>query len=139
MQRKIISIKYILVVILFIVAILWIIPFFWMLSTSLKHEADTTNIPLKWIPPRLTFENYEYILFKSLLLRWLMNSIIIAVIVVVLDLFINSLAAFALARIKFPGRDLVFSIILATLMVPQQVTIVPLYLMINKLGLEAHI
>ncbi len=127
--------RYLLVFLLTVVAALWIVPLFWMLSTSLKNETDTTNIPLQWIPPKITFENYEYILFKSLLIRWLLNSFIISSTVVCFDLFINSMAAFSLSRLKFPGRDIIFSIILATLMVPQQVTIVPLYLMVNKMGL----
>jgi len=122
-------------VLLFGVAILWLVPFFWMVSTALKLESETTNIPLRWIPEHATLENFEYILFKSLLLRWLLNSVIVSATVVVFDLFINSLAAYSFARIRFPGRDLVFGIILATLMVPQQVTIVPLYLMVNAMGL----
>jgi multiple sugar transport system permease protein len=122
-------------VLLTAVAILWLTPFVWMIATSFKVEADTTNIPLRWIPSPFTLENYEYILFKSLLLRWLLNSLIVASCVVLFDLFVNSMAAYSFARIKFPGRDLVFAMVLATLMVPQQVTIVPLYLLINAAGL----
>jgi multiple sugar transport system permease protein len=118
-----------------IIAILWVIPFLWMLSTSFKFEPDTTKLPLQWLPPKITLENYEYILFKSDLLRWLLNSLIVAIICVIIDLLIDSLAAYSFSRIRFPGRDLFFSIVLATLMVPQQVTIVPLYLMVNKMGL----
>ncbi len=122
---------------LVVVSVVWVIPFVWMVSTSFTPEADTTRLPLRWIPLRFTWENYQYILFKSLLLRWLLNSVIVSTVVVVLDLFINSLAAFAFARIRFPGRDVVFAAVLATLMVPQQVTIVPLYLMVNSMGLVA--
>ena len=129
--------RVVLAVVLAVVSILWIIPFVWMISTSFKPETDTTRLPLRWIPPRFTWENYHYILFKSLLLRWLLNSVIVSTVVVLFDLFINSLAAFSFARIRFPGRDAVFAAVLATLMVPQQVTIVPLYLMVNSMGLIA--
>jgi multiple sugar transport system permease protein len=118
-----------------IVAVVWILPFVWMFSTSFKPEPETTRLPLHWIPQNFTLENYHYIIFKSLLLRWLLNSLIVSTSVVCFELFVNSLAAFSFARIRFPGRDVVFTIVLATLMVPQQVTIVPLYLMVNSMGL----
>ncbi len=136
-ERKARRRRAILQAVLAIVSILWLIPFVWMISTSLKPETDTTTLPLRWIPQRFTWENYHYILFKSLLLRWLLNSVIVSTIVVVFDLFINSMAAFSFARIRFPGRDLLFAIVLGTLMVPQQVTIVPLYLLVNGMGLVA--
>jgi multiple sugar transport system permease protein len=134
-RKKLSPARIVVFAILTIAAILWLLPFVWMLSTSFKSEADTTNIPLRWIPENFTLENYEYIIFKSLLLRWLLNSLIVAAIVVLFDVFVNSMAAFSFARIKFPGRDFVFTVVLATLMVPQQVTIVPLYLLVNSMGL----
>jgi multiple sugar transport system permease protein len=118
-----------------IIALVWVLPFVWMVSTSFKLESATTDIPLRWIPSPFTLENYEYIIFKSYLLRWLLNSVVVASVVVLFDVFINSMAAYSFARIRFPGRDLVFALVLATLMVPQQVTIVPLYLLVNAAGL----
>jgi len=86
-----------------------------------------TRVP-QWIPPVLTLDNYRTALEKASIFRWLMNSTLIAAITTILVLLIDAMAAYAFARLNFLGRDFMFAIILATLMVPGQVTIIPLYL-----------
>lgn len=122
-------------VLIWMVGILWLLPIIWMISTSVKPEnMIVTRVP-QWIPPVLTLDNYRTALEKASIFRWLMNSTLIAAITTILVLLIDAMAAYAFARLNFLGRDFMFAIILATLMVPGQVTIIPLYLFFNDLEL----
>jgi multiple sugar transport system permease protein len=113
-------------------ATLTLIPFLWSIYTSLKTTPDIDKL---WVPlSSLTFENYSYILTKFPFMHWFMNSLIIAVFVTAGNLFFNTLAGYALARIKFPGRGLLFAIVLAVMMVPGQVVMIPVYIMLANWG-----
>ena len=122
-------------ILIWVVGVLWLLPIVWMISTSLKPETMiVTKIP-QWIPRVVTIENYRTAMEKASIFRWLMNSTLIAVITTVLVLLIDAMAAYAFARLNFFGRDVLFAAMLATLMVPGQVTIIPLYLFFNDLEL----
>lgn len=122
-------------VLIWMVGILWLLPIIWMISTSVKPEnMIVTRVP-QWIPPVLTLDNYRTALEKASIFRWLMNSTLIAAITTILVLLIDAMAAYAFARLNFLGRDFMFAVVLATLMVPGQVTIIPLYLFFNDLEL----
>lgn len=122
-------------VLIWMVGILWLLPIIWMISTSVKPEnMIVTRVP-QWIPPVLTLDNYRTALEKASIFRWLMNSTLIAAITTILVLLIDAMAAYAFARLNFFGRDFMFAVVLATLMVPGQVTIIPLYLFFNDLEL----
>lgn len=113
-------------------------PILWMVSTSLKPESDVLSASPRWIPKHLSFEHFTDLLAKSQefpVLRWLFNSVVIACAVTVLVLFVTSMAAFALARLTFVGRDSVFLTILGSMMVPGQVLLIPLFLIVAKMGL----
>ena len=121
--------------ILLVAAIIWLIPLAWALDTALKTEADTTTVPVTWIPPSgFTAESFGEVLAAGNLLRWYFNSFLTSSIITVTVVLLASLAAFGLSRVPFRGRTAVFIIILAGLMVPFQILIVPLFTEMDALG-----
>lgn len=130
MKRNITAniIKYIF---LFLFSLVFIVPFLYAIYTSLLNKADIDKIvPLT----RLTLENYIYILTKNNLLLWYRNSIIVTVGIVIGNIFVNSLAGYALAKLRFPGKTVIFFIVIGTMMIPYQICLIPVYIMIVKLG-----
>jgi multiple sugar transport system permease protein len=114
-------------------AALILLPFAWMLGTSFKPESDVFGYPLRLQPTHSTFSNYVAIWHELPFARLVLNSVIFAGGVTVLSVFFDSLAAYALARLRFPGRTIAFYLVLATLMVPFQVTLVPLFQFVFRL------
>nr|WP_312892735.1 carbohydrate ABC transporter permease [Allostreptomyces psammosilenae] len=118
------------------VAFLWLLPLLWAADTSLKSEGETTQLPLRWIPESgFTLDAYRAIIEQGDLLRWFANSTVIAVAVTVLTLAIVALAAYGFSRTDFRGKGLVYAIVIAGLMVPPQVLIVPLFQEMTAFGL----
>ncbi|AMX84277.1 ABC transporter permease [Geobacillus subterraneus] len=135
MKRKIGIGKALLYVVLVVYAIITLIPFLWALSSSFKTLEEIVSGTMSFIPKQFTFDNYKQIFVEQELFpRWLLNSVIIAAAVTVLNLLFNSMAGYALARLQFPGRKPLFLIILAVLMIPAQVTMIPNYLILKQLG-----
>lgn len=116
-------------------ALIMIMPFAWMLLASVKDLAQIYQVPPNWIPDPFVFQNYLNAWTSVPFGTGYINSIIIAVTVVLANLLTCSMAAYAFARIEFPFRHVLFILFLATLMVPEQVTIIPLYIIIKNLGL----
>jgi multiple sugar transport system permease protein len=117
-----------------VVAAMWSAPFVWMVSTSLKYPSDVMTLDIEWFPHRVTFGSYIKIFAEYPVLRWGLNSVIQAVASTGLSVLFGAMAGYALARMKFPGRDALFTIFLASLMVPTEVSIIPLLLGVIKLG-----
>lgn len=115
-------------------SVVMLAPFLWMVSTSLKANADVFVYPPIWIPDPPQWGNYVYVLELLPFGRYLLNTTFVATTVTVLEVLTSSLAGFAFARVDFPGRDRLFLIYLATLMVPGQVTIIPNFLVVSWLG-----
>ncbi len=115
-------------------AVALMIPFFWMLSTSLKPLDEVQSWPIKWIPSRLVWENYPRVFEKTPLARFMLNSTLLAVVGIIGNLIGSTLAGFGFARMRFPGRDGLFLVMLSTLMLPQWVTIVPHFMMFKAVG-----
>ncbi|MDQ3654496.1 MAG: carbohydrate ABC transporter permease [Chloroflexota bacterium] len=121
-------------------AITMILPFLWMVGTSLKDFSQVFIIPPTWIPDPVVWENYPDSFNALPFGRAYWNSFYIAAIVVASQLLTCSMAGYAFARINFPFRESVFIVFLATLMIPQQVTIIPTYLIMRDLGwLDTHL
>ncbi|MBF2002022.1 MAG: carbohydrate ABC transporter permease [Synechococcales cyanobacterium M58_A2018_015] len=115
--------------------VITLIPFVWALSASVKPLSEIISGENHWIPHQFTLENYQQVFLQEpLFLRWLGNSIIIAVSVTLLNLLFNSMAGYALARLHFWGRNSLFFLILAVLAVPLQVTLIPTFLILKTLG-----
>lgn len=113
-------------------------PVVWMISTSLKPESDVLSTTPHWIPQQTTFENYQNLFTKSEefpVVRWFLNSLGIALTVTILVLVVTSMAAFALSRLRFKGRNALFLLIVATMVIPSQVMLIPVFLIVTKLGL----
>jgi multiple sugar transport system permease protein len=111
-------------------------PFAWLFSMSFRTVRDAYQMPPSFLPPRLDFDNYRAVLNSSIpFLRIYANSVEVAVLVTVGQLVTCTLAAFAFARLRFPGRDSLFFVMLIGLLFPAQVTIIPIYLGFAKVGL----
>jgi multiple sugar transport system permease protein len=120
-------------------AVIMVAPVVWMLSTSFKPEADVISATPQWIPAHPTVENYKSLfspehLAEFPVARWFLNSLGIASCTTLLVLIIASSAAYAFARLRFRGRDTLFLIVLATMMIPAQVSLIPVFLIVQKLG-----
>ncbi|EXX85208.1 sugar ABC transporter permease [Paenibacillus darwinianus] len=127
-------------IILFIGAVFMTVPFLWMVSSALKDLGQVFLVPPKWIPDPFIWGNFKASLTALPFGRAYYNSIYINIIVVVAQLITCSMAAYAFAKIRFPFRDAIFILFLATMMVPGQVTIIPLYLIMKNLGwIDTHL
>lgn len=116
--------------------LVFLMPIIWMFSTSLKPEAQVLSYPPRWIPKSVTLENYrEVITALPNFFRWFFNSIVVGVGTVLLTVFLSALASYGFARLRFKGRDIIFLGVIASLLLPVQLTIVPLFLFFTKLRL----
>lgn len=127
--------KVILYTLLILYAAITCLPFAWALSASFKPLAEIISGGVNFIPQQLTLENYQRIFIQEPLFgRWLFNSVVVAASVTICNLLFNSMAGYALARIRFPGNQLLFFLVLAVLMVPIQITLIPTFLILKYLG-----
>lgn len=120
---------------LVIVGLLMLAPFYWIAVTSLLSTDDAFALPPKWIPAHITFDSYRHVFDAIPFATLLFNSLKISTIVTVGAVLTSTFAAYAFARIRFPGRDALFILLLAALMVPQQVTVIPTFILIRRLHL----
>jgi multiple sugar transport system permease protein len=120
---------------LILYAIITFIPFAWALSASFKSLQEISTGAINFIPENFTLDNYKKIFIQEPLFgRWLLNSIFVALCVTSFNLLFNSMAGYALARINFLGNRFWFLLILAVLMIPGQITLIPSYLILKALG-----
>ncbi|HTO93192.1 MAG TPA: carbohydrate ABC transporter permease [Bacteroidota bacterium] len=116
------------------VAAVMVGPFLWMVSTSMMDQADIFQYPPRWLPPGFTLKNYRAIMDVLPLGRMLLNSFTIAVSATVGQLLSCALAAYAFARMNFRGKSVLYFVLLATMMIPPQVTMIPVFLIMRFLG-----
>lgn len=116
-------------------AVISLVPFLWMLSTSFKSRGALMSIPIEWIPKKPTLAAYIKVFSKFPFARTIGNSLFISVSYTFIALLSSSMAAFAFAKLRFPGNSLLLQCYLATMMIPTQVTMIPLFVIMNKLGL----
>ena len=115
--------------IMIVITLLMAVPVLWMFSTAVRPESTVRHYPIQWIPPDFTLENFQMALGNyPALSRWFFNSAVVAAATAVLSVFVDSLAAYSLARLEFFGKRIVFIGILATMLIPVEATMVPLYL-----------
>ena len=120
--------------ILIICALAMVMPYVWMITTSLKSQSQMLTYPQQWIPTEFVWQNYARAWQAAPFAKYFFNSIVVALAVTLGDLITGALAAYAFARIKFPGRDAFFALYLASMMIPHQMTIIPSYLVLSKFG-----
>jgi multiple sugar transport system permease protein len=123
-------------VILFLLSIIIVAPIVWLVSTSLRSAAESFTVPPEWLPFDLQWENYARVFEEIPFGRQVLNSAFITTSIVLGQLFTASLAGYAFARLEFRGKNLLFWLILATIMIPLQATIIPVFILISNLGLR---
>lgn len=126
--------KIIVHLVLFIGLVLTVTPFVWMLSTSFKSGGGIFTYPPQWLPRDPTFEWYKQLFRDVDFLLHFKNSFVVAVTSTVCNLFLASLSGYAFAKLKFLGRDKIFTLLMATVMIPGQITMIPVFLFLKKMG-----
>lgn len=121
--------------------LLMIFPLLWMVSTSFKIDAEVFKFPIEWIPKNGTLKNFQQVwLGKYNFFRYYGNSILVTSVTVLLSVLVNTTAGYAFGRIRFKGKDALFLVYLSAMMIPQQVTLIPRYMIFHYVGiLDSHL
>lgn len=122
-------------VVLIVMSLIWLIPLLWALDTALKPEGETTAIPVSWLASHFTLQAFATTLATTGLPTWYFNSILTSAVISIVTVLLASTAAFAFSRVPFSGRNVLFWVILAGIMVPGQILIVPLFTMMQSLNM----
>jgi multiple sugar transport system permease protein len=122
-------------VLLIVGALIMLTPFVYMVSTSFKSQAYVLTIPPQFIPDPATVDNYVQVLTTQSFAAYFMNSVVVATTSTVISVLISSMMAYAFARFRFPGRELLFRLVLVGLMVPAIMLIIPQFILAKQLGL----
>lgn len=117
------------------IALLFFIPFAQMMLASLSPASELVKFPPPFFPSRLTLDGFVSLFTQTAVLRWLLNSTIVSVVSIVSHVVLCSLAGYGFARLQFRGRNVGFFLIIATIMIPTQLLMIPTYIMFSKLGL----
>ncbi len=130
-QNFVVLIRY---TVLIFLGVLFLVPFFWMVSTSLKPLAQILTWPPQWLPHPFMWSNYPRALTYFPFIKYLLNTLYYGITTVLGVLISSSLVAYGFSRIKWPGRDILFFIMLATMMLPFQVLMIPLFILFRHIG-----
>ncbi|NQT97148.1 MAG: carbohydrate ABC transporter permease [Candidatus Marinimicrobia bacterium] len=122
-------------IVLIIIALLTLAPFLWMVGASFMATGEAGTYPPHFIPRSPTLDHYSGLFTGLQLGRYLLNSIIVSLSITGISLLVNSMAGYAFAKFSFPGRNRLFRLLISTMIIPGQVTMMPLFLMLNRLGL----
>ncbi len=128
--------RWLLILGLFAFSVLMVAPLVWTISTSLRTPAQSFSLPPKWLPTDWAFENYSQVFEQIPFFREILNSFIVTISTVVGQLITASMAGYAFARLSFPGKNALFWLVMATLMIPLQATIIPVFILISRFGLS---
>lgn len=120
--------------VLILVAGMMVVPFLWMVTTSLKSPGSEFSYPPQILPTTFDFSNYQRLFDNLPFARYFLNTVIITLATVAGQLIVCSLAAYGFARLNFMGRDTIFVLYLTTMMIPFQITLIPLFLIVSQLG-----
>ena len=121
--------------VLVLFAVVWLVPLAWAVDTALKPESETTIVPITWIPPSgFTLESFAQVLAAGNIVRWFFNSVFTASAITALVVLFASMAAYAFSRVPFRGSKAIFWIIIAGIMIPPPVLVVPLFIEMELLG-----
>ncbi len=126
--------RWLIIAVVWSVAGLFLVPFLWMISSSLKSNYQIFEVPPRWIPNPPQWDNYRNALTTLPFDRYIVNTAIITAFTIVGHLLSCTLIAYAFARLRAPGKNVLFVVMLATMMLPYPVTMVPLYVLFSRLG-----
>jgi multiple sugar transport system permease protein len=132
-RQRLISTSTTILVMIFL-SVVFMFPWFWTMTTSLKRPAELFIFPPIWIPERFVWDNYLEVFRQVPFGLWYWNSTIVVVLTTAGIVFSSTLVAYSFARFRWPGRDLLFAITLATIMLPVEVTLIPKYILFRELG-----
>jgi len=118
-----------------VVSLFTLLPFLWMISASFMTSGEASTFPPKFLPDHFTLDQYRLLFTRIDIARYFLNSAILAIGVTFISLMVNSMAGFAFAKFKFPGKNKVFTFLLTSMIIPGQVTMLPVFLLLKKLGL----
>lgn len=116
-----------------LVVALWAAPFVWMVSTSFKPPDEVMTRAIEWLPRTVILDNYRKV-FEYPVWRWAFNSVVVATVGTAACVLFGAMAGYGLARLRFPGRDLIFAVFLASIMIPTEITVVPLLIAMIQVG-----
>ncbi|MFI3212417.1 MAG: carbohydrate ABC transporter permease [Eubacteriales bacterium] len=134
-QKKELAKSIVMSLFLGLIAIIMVFPVVWMLSASFKYEADVFTIPIQWIPENVNYANYTKAFTEYPFLQWYINTFLVAIMVVAFILLFSSLTGYAFAKLNFSGKNILFALFISTLMIPNQVRIIPQFLIFKEFGL----
>jgi multiple sugar transport system permease protein len=115
--------------------VLSLFPLYWLFLTSLSPAQYVVKVPPEIIPREITFSNYQRLFETTPIIRWLVNTVVIAGVITGFHLLFDSMAGYAFAKRRFPGKDLMFWLVVSTLTVPAQVTLIPVFFILRTIGL----
>jgi len=118
-----------------LVGLLFLFPFAWLALTSVKTEDEIFRIPIVWWPTQFQWSNYSMAVTTIPFLRYTLNTLFICAVAICGQLISSPLVAYGLSRIQFKGRDVIFIVMMSTMILPYQVTMIPMYVLFNKLGM----
>lgn len=116
-------------------ALLSLFPLYWLITSSFKNSADVVKMPPDWFPKEITFSNYIELFNNQPAFKWAYNSIVVSLVSTVALIVVSCLAAYAFSKLKFKGKNIIFIIFISSLMIPKEVMIVPLFRIIQDLGM----
>ena len=116
-------------------SVLWLVPVWWMAVTAFKPQPEIFTLPPRWIPSHFTLDHVRRVLTEWPFLRWVVNSFVVAGGATLLSLLLSVPAAYSFARLRWPGRDVVFIVFVSSMLLPWQINAVPLFFLMNKLKL----
>lgn len=119
---------------LLLVTFVLVLPLYWMIATALKDRGQMFQIPPAWVPNPPEIENFSRVFQEVPFGRFILNTFLLVGLNIIGELFAVTLVAYGFARLRFPGRSLLFLLLLSTLMIPYQVTLVPRFILFSKLG-----
>lgn len=135
-KKKITPFQVFTMIILSLLTIFFIFPFYWIMTGAFKSQADAIKIPPQWWPESPTLENFQKLLVQNPAGSWMLNSILIALITVLLVCITSALAGYVLAKKRFYGQAILFSIFIGAMALPKQVILVPLVRIISFMGIH---
>lgn len=135
-KNKVTPFGVISITLLSILTIIFVFPFYWIMTGAFKTQPDTIMIPPQWWPTAPTMENFQKLLIQNPAGKWLLNSIIIALVTMLLVCITSSLAGYVLAKKRFYGQKFLFSVFIVAMALPKQVVLVPLVRIINLMGIH---
>jgi ABC-type glycerol-3-phosphate transport system permease component len=124
--------------VLLLFALIAVVPFIYLLSPSLRQSYELFTYPPQWIPESLYWGNFSKVLNDTSYFRWGLNTLIFATSVTLITLVIDTLAGYAFARLRFPGRTALFALVIATLMIPTAAIVAPLYILVSHMPGWTH-